>query len=77
MTAGHSGFNHVGIPITDRSNMLISNHLVKNVVEINTKALAAQQDILIINQTLRPEANGIQGMALVQNYQRIIQKFDR
>ena len=77
MTVGHSGFNHVGIPITSRSIMLISNHLVKNVVEINIKALAAQQDILIINQTLRPGANGIRGMALVQNYQRIIQKFDR
>ncbi len=77
MTVGHSGFNHARTPITNYSIMLISNHLGKNLVEIDLKALATQYDILIINQTLRPGTNGIRGMATGQNYQLNIQNFDR
>ena len=49
--------------------MLISNHLGKNLVEIDLKALATQYGILIINQTLGLGTNGIRGMATGQNYQ--------
>ena len=52
MPAGHSSFNHVQTPITNRSIMPLSNHLDKNVVKIDLKALATQQDFLIINQII-------------------------
>ena len=57
--------------------MLLSKHLDKNVVKIDLKALATQQDFLIINQTLGLGTNGIRGMATAQNYQLNFHNFDQ